>query len=183
MAQADSQPQQIAIAIGWLRNHFCEAFRIDDLARQAGMSTSGFHQWFRSITGMSPLQYQKQLRLQEARSILRNGRKDVGTVSRCVGYEAPHSSAGSTAGCSGILQYAKSARGLVTQPCGKTLTPTSLSSNELRPSTRSQNKLRSLSCGCTLIAGMLKWGSNSSRAESNRERVQPVRESWQQRPL
>jgi len=89
MAQADSQPQQIAIAIGWLRNHFCEAFRIDDLARQAGMSTSGFHQWFRSITGMSPLQYQKQLRLHEARSILRNGRKDVGTVSRCVGYESP----------------------------------------------------------------------------------------------
>lgn len=59
MAQADSQPQQIAIAIGWLRNHFCEAFRIDDLARQAGMSTSGFHQWFRNITGTSPLQYQK----------------------------------------------------------------------------------------------------------------------------
>ena len=86
MAQADSQPQQIAIAIGWLRNHFCEAFRIDDLARQAGMSTSSFHQWFREITGMSPLQYQKQLRLQEARSILRNERKDVGTVSRWAGY-------------------------------------------------------------------------------------------------
>jgi AraC-like DNA-binding protein len=63
-----------------------QAFRIDDLARQAGMSTSSFRQWFRGITGMSPLQYQKQLRLQEARSILRNERKDVGTVSRCVGY-------------------------------------------------------------------------------------------------
>jgi transcriptional regulator GlxA family with amidase domain len=54
----------------------------------AGMSTSGFHEWFRGITGMSPLQYQKQLRLQEARSILRNERPDVGTVSRRVGYES-----------------------------------------------------------------------------------------------
>jgi len=88
MAQADSQPQRIAQAIVWLRKHFRVAFRIDDLARRAGMSTSGFHQWFRNITGMSPLQYQKQLRLQEARSILRNERKDVGTVSRRVGYES-----------------------------------------------------------------------------------------------
>jgi transcriptional regulator GlxA family with amidase domain len=86
MAQAESQPQRIALAIVWLRKHFRESFRIDDLARQAGMSTSSFHQWFREITGMSPLQYQKQLRLQEARIILRNARKDVGTVSRCVGY-------------------------------------------------------------------------------------------------
>jgi transcriptional regulator GlxA family with amidase domain len=61
---------------------------VKHLARRVGMSTSGFHQWFRSITGMSPLQYQKQLRLQEARSILRNERKDVGTVSRRVGYES-----------------------------------------------------------------------------------------------
>ena len=86
MAQAESQPQRIAVAIVWLRKHFRESFRIDDLARQAGMSTSSFHQWFREITGMSPLQYQKQLRLQEARSILRNERNDVGTVSRRVGY-------------------------------------------------------------------------------------------------
>jgi len=69
-AQANSQSQRIAMAIAWLRKHFREAFRIDDLARRAGMSASGFHQWFRGITGMSPLQYQKQLRLQEARSIL-----------------------------------------------------------------------------------------------------------------
>ena len=88
MTQADSQPQRIATAIVWLRKHFREAFRIDDLARRAGMSASSFHQWFREITGMSPLQYQKQLRLQEARSILRNERKSVGTVSRRVGYES-----------------------------------------------------------------------------------------------
>jgi len=87
-AQANSQPQRIGVAIVWLKKHFREAFTIDDLARRVGMSTSGFHQWFRSITGMSPLQYQKQLRLQEARSILRNERQDVGAVSRRVGYES-----------------------------------------------------------------------------------------------
>jgi AraC-like DNA-binding protein len=88
MAQAESPPQRIAAAIVWLRRHFRESFRFDDLARQASMSTSSFHQWFRDITGMSPLQFQKQLRLQEARSILRKERKDVGTVSRRVGYES-----------------------------------------------------------------------------------------------
>lgn len=88
MAQADSPPQRISIAIIWLRKHFHESFRVDDLARRVGMSGSSFRQWFRNITGTSPLQYQKQLRLQEARSILRNERKDVATVSRCVGYES-----------------------------------------------------------------------------------------------
>src|SRR5215471_7769376 len=88
MAQAESQPQRIAAAIVWLRKHFREAVRIDNLARRTRMSASSFHQWFRDITGMSPLQYQKQLRLQEARSILRNERKGVGTVSRRVGYES-----------------------------------------------------------------------------------------------
>ena len=88
IAQADSAPQRINIAMVWLRKHFGESFRVDDLARQAGMSGSSFRQWFRSITGMSPLQYQKQLRLQEARSILRNERLDVGSVGRRVGYES-----------------------------------------------------------------------------------------------
>jgi len=88
IARANSQPHRICVAIAWLRKHFREPFRADDLARRAGMSASGFHQWFRHITGMSPLQYQKQLRLQEARSILRNEREDVGTVSRRVGYES-----------------------------------------------------------------------------------------------
>jgi AraC-like DNA-binding protein len=88
MAQADSPPQRINIAIVWLRKHFHESFRVDDLARRAGMSGSSFRQWFRKITGMSPLQYQKQLRLQEARNILRNERRDVATVSRRVGYES-----------------------------------------------------------------------------------------------
>jgi len=88
IAQLNSQPQRIGVAIVWLKQHFREAFHIDDLARRVGMSGSSFHQWFRGITGMSPLQYQKQLRLQEARSLLRNERKDVATVGRHVGYES-----------------------------------------------------------------------------------------------
>ena len=88
MAQADSPPQRISIAIAWLTKHFRESFRVDDLARRAGMSDSNFRRWFHSITGMSPLQYQKQLRLQEARSILRNERLDVGSAGRRVGYES-----------------------------------------------------------------------------------------------
>jgi transcriptional regulator GlxA family with amidase domain len=88
MAQANTQPQRIGVAIVWLKKHFREAFSVDDLARRVGMSASSFHQWFRNITGMSPLQYQKQLRLQEARSILRNERRDVANVSRRVGYES-----------------------------------------------------------------------------------------------
>src|SRR5262249_13414357 len=88
MAQTYIQPQRIGAAIVWLKKHFREPLGVEDLGRRVGMSTSGFHQWFRSITGMSPLQYQKQLRLQDARSILRNERKDVGTVSRRVGCES-----------------------------------------------------------------------------------------------
>jgi transcriptional regulator GlxA family with amidase domain len=88
MARADSAPQRVHVTIVWLKKQFREALSVDGLARRVGMSTSSLHQWFRTITGMSPRQYQKQLRLQEARSILRNERRDVGTVSRRVGYES-----------------------------------------------------------------------------------------------
>jgi AraC-like DNA-binding protein len=69
---------QIQPSVLWTCWHCPEFFaiRVEDLARRVGLSTSSFHQWFRNITGMSPLQYQKQLRLQEARNILRSERKD-----------------------------------------------------------------------------------------------------------
>jgi len=88
LAREDRHPEGIDAAIGWLRLHFRESFRVDDLARRTGMSVSSFHQWFRGVTGMSPLQYQKQLRLEEARRILRDEGRDVGSVSRWVGYES-----------------------------------------------------------------------------------------------
>jgi hypothetical protein len=65
---ANGRLTQISRAARWLRTHFAETLRIEDLARIAGMSTTSFHRHFRSVTMMSPLQYQKQIRLQRARS-------------------------------------------------------------------------------------------------------------------
>src|SRR5215213_791917 len=61
--------QRISRAIGHLREHFDEPLKIDDIARELGMSVSGFHHHFKSVTAMSPLQFQKQIRLQEARRL------------------------------------------------------------------------------------------------------------------
>jgi AraC-like DNA-binding protein len=79
----------VSRAIGWIRDNFAEPLRIDDLARLAGMSTSAFHRHFRVITAMSPLQFQKQLRLQEARSLLVARPGDVAGVGHLVGYDSP----------------------------------------------------------------------------------------------
>ena len=89
IAAAGSQSQQIARAIEWLKGNFAEQLRIDDLADRANMSTSTFHHHFRSMTALSPLQYQKQLRLQEARNLMLTERLDVATAAFQVGYESP----------------------------------------------------------------------------------------------
>jgi transcriptional regulator GlxA family with amidase domain len=69
MASAGSQSHQIAQAIDWLKGNFTQPLRIDDLATQVNMSTSTFYLHFRALTAMSPLQYQKWLRLNEARRL------------------------------------------------------------------------------------------------------------------
>lgn|SRR6185437_1527604 len=84
-----SPSQQIATAVAWLKQNFMEAFRVDDLADRAHMSPSTFRKHFRSITGVSPLQYQKQLRLQEARQLMLNENHDAGSAAGQVGYESP----------------------------------------------------------------------------------------------
>jgi AraC-like DNA-binding protein len=89
IATVGSQSQQIARAIDWLKNNFTRPLRIDDLAAQARMSTSTFHHHFRSMTALSPLQYQKQLRLQEARRLMLAERLDAATAAFQVGYESP----------------------------------------------------------------------------------------------
>ena len=89
LAATGSQSQQIARAIEWLKGHFSQQLRIDDLAAQARMSTSTFHHHFRSMTALSPLQYQKQLRLQEARRLMLAERLDAATAGFQVGYESP----------------------------------------------------------------------------------------------
>ncbi len=89
IAAAGSQSQQIARAIEWLKKNFSQPLRIDDLAAQARMSTSTFHHHFRSLTALSPLQYQKQLRLREARRLMLNERLDAANAAFQVGYESP----------------------------------------------------------------------------------------------
>jgi AraC-like DNA-binding protein len=89
MASAGSQSQQIARAIDWLKSNYTQPLRIDDLAAQVNMSTSTFHHHFRAVTAMSPLQYQKWLRLNEARRIMLAENQDATTAAFQVGYESP----------------------------------------------------------------------------------------------
>ena len=89
MASAGSQSQQIARAIDWLKGNFTRPLRIDELAAQVNMSTSTFHHHFRAVTAMSPLQYQKWLRLNEARRLLLTENQDATTAAFQVGYESP----------------------------------------------------------------------------------------------
>lgn len=89
IATVGSQSQQIAKAIGWLQSNYTLAISMDDLAAQANMSTSTFHHHFRSLTALSPLQYQKQLRLQEARRLMLAERMDAANAAFQVGYESP----------------------------------------------------------------------------------------------
>jgi AraC-like DNA-binding protein len=89
IASTGSQSHQIARAIGWLKGNYTQPLRIDDLAAQARMSSSTFHHHFRTMTALSPLQYQKQLRLQEARRLMLAERMDAATAAFHVGYESP----------------------------------------------------------------------------------------------
>ena len=89
IATAGSQSQQIARAIGWLKNNYTQAVSMDELAAQANMSTSTLHHHFKALTALSPLQYQKQLRLQEARRLMLSERMDAANAAFQVGYESP----------------------------------------------------------------------------------------------
>ncbi|OCP22067.1 MULTISPECIES: AraC family transcriptional regulator [unclassified Ensifer] len=88
MATADSQPHQVGRAVAWLKEHYSRPLRIDDLASRVSMSVSSLHHHFKAITAMSPLQYQKQLRLQEARRLMLEERLDAGDAGHQVGYES-----------------------------------------------------------------------------------------------
>jgi transcriptional regulator GlxA family with amidase domain len=88
LVTSGSPGQQIAKAVAWLKQHFVEALHGDELADRAHMSPSTFRQHFRALTGVSPLQYQKQLRLQEARQLMLNESLDAGSAGGRVGYES-----------------------------------------------------------------------------------------------
>ncbi|WP_176046751.1 AraC family transcriptional regulator [Burkholderia sp. BCC1644] len=89
IASAGSQGNRVSRAIRWLRAHYDESLRVDDLAAQVQMSSSTFHHHFRQLTGMSPLQYQKWIRLNEARRLMLSERLDAASASFRVGYASP----------------------------------------------------------------------------------------------
>jgi len=80
---------RIARAIDWLKDHFNERLRIEDLANQAGLSVSAFHNHFRAVTAMSPLQFQKKMRLNEARRLMLTEHLEAATAAYEVGYDSP----------------------------------------------------------------------------------------------
>ncbi len=85
----DGQGYRIAKAIDWLKLNYASALRVDELAARVQMSAATFHHHFRQLTAMSPLQYQKWLRLNEARRLMLNEQKDVSSAAFKVGYESP----------------------------------------------------------------------------------------------
>lgn len=81
----ESSADRVAKAISWLRANFCQPMKVEELAELVHMSVSSFHEHFKSVTWISPLQYQKVLRLQEARRLMLSTMRDAGTASQRVG--------------------------------------------------------------------------------------------------
>ncbi|MFG2680542.1 AraC family transcriptional regulator N-terminal domain-containing protein [Streptomyces sp. NPDC048392] len=86
---ADSRMVLVARAISWIKAHYDRVIRIEDLADEVSMSVSSLNRHFRAVTAMSPLQYQKQIRLQKARIQLIAAPHDVAAIGYAVGYESP----------------------------------------------------------------------------------------------
>ena len=86
MALASSQSHQVGQAIDWITHHYAQPLRIEHLAGMANMSMSSLHHHFKAITAMTPMQYQKLLRLQEARRLMLVEQIDAGTAGYRVGY-------------------------------------------------------------------------------------------------
>lgn len=89
IAAIDSQGYRIARAIDWLKTNFSASLRIEELAARVQMSVPTFHHHFRQLTAMSPLQYQKWLRLNEAKRLMLNEHMDAAGAAFEVGYESP----------------------------------------------------------------------------------------------
>ena len=88
LATGDSRLGQVRRTIGWIRDNLAEPFQVEDLAARAGMSASAFHRHFKAVTAMSPVQYQKRLRLHVARRRLIAEAGDVARIAFSVGYES-----------------------------------------------------------------------------------------------
>jgi AraC-like DNA-binding protein len=86
IGQPKSGVQRVAEAVGWIRAHFAQPVTVDEMAASAHMSASLFHQRFKAVTSMSPLQYQKILRLHEARRLMLFQKMDANDACHRVGY-------------------------------------------------------------------------------------------------
>jgi AraC-like DNA-binding protein len=86
---ANSNLSHIARAVKWIREHYARSFRVEDVAALSGMSASAFYRNFQAATAMSPIQFQKQIRLQEARLQLATTPNDVTGIAYRVGYDSP----------------------------------------------------------------------------------------------
>lgn len=89
VASSGAPAHRIARAVGWLRQNFAQPPDVEFLARRVGLRSSAFHQHFKAMTGLSPLQYQKRLRLQEARRLMLGEGLDAAEAGYRVGYESP----------------------------------------------------------------------------------------------
>jgi AraC-like DNA-binding protein len=89
LAMPDSHSQRVAQVIALLQQRFRETLRIDDLAREVHWSPSALHHHFKAVTAMTPVQYQKQIRLQEARRLLLAENIDASLAGHRVGYDSP----------------------------------------------------------------------------------------------
>jgi AraC-like DNA-binding protein len=86
---ADSSLTHVRRAVRWIRDNYARPFRVEDVAQLTGMSVSAFHRNFQALTTMSPIQFQKNIRLQEARLLLTNRPNDITGVGQRVGYDSP----------------------------------------------------------------------------------------------
>jgi len=85
----DSSLSHITRAVRWIRENYTRPFRVEEVAQLSGMSVSAFHRNFQAVTAMTPIQFQKHIRLQAARLLLANSPHDITGVGYRVGYDSP----------------------------------------------------------------------------------------------
>lgn len=84
-----TQSHAVLKAVSWMKENYAKAFKVEDIADMVHMSISAFHRQFKTVTGMSPLQFQKQIRLFEAQRLMINSQTNVSSAAYAVGYESP----------------------------------------------------------------------------------------------
>lgn len=90
IASPDTALSRIGVAISWIRRNFSQQIKVEALAEMAALSVSAFHRHFKAVTALSPLQYQKRIRLLHARSLLISGQGSATSIAFGVGYESPN---------------------------------------------------------------------------------------------